>query len=181
MQDAVAIAAKALASQPEQQAVPFWKPILLVAMMVAAGSVTLMVGMPWGLLVLGATILFYMLGGFDTARRLHTATRFRVFSFGIAWFCVTIMSVGTQFVFPAFEELFLAMGQANVPLPTHLVMKWHPVLTLLPKLVGSVWMFWPSKATSLRAAIVASCLSIGLIVLAVAALYLPLWQARAIV
>ena len=150
-----------------------WKLAVLIFTLLLASVSMLWVDMFFGEALLLTAIVFHTYGGFDISKQLEGKTRFQIIGFVVTWLLVIAFSVFSQFIYPAFVDLFSAFG-GDLPLVTQLVMDGHSLLLLLPIVIGVVWAFWPVKAARLRVATRFGWFSLALMLIAVASLYLPI-------
>lgn len=155
-------------------AAPLWLSILIIVTIVGA-----IVGIVYGNIYIGAVLFIAAIflqtySGFGTARQAPGETRMRLAGFAFAWILCVLLAAGAQTFIPAFADTLGSFG-SDLPALTQASQRFHPVALLAPLLVALVWQFWPNRAARLRAATIVSWVSIALIVLMMASMYLPLW------
>lgn len=95
--------------------------------------------------------------------------------FVAGWMLCGLMALALQFIIPEFAAVLDSFG-ADLPLATKLVGMLVPWLLLAPIGIGLVWMYWPRPASRLKAAVIAGWVGTALMLMAVATMYLPIWQ-----
>ena len=150
-----------------------WKSVVLIFTLLLASVSMLWVDMFFGEALLLTAIVFHTYGGFGVSEQLEGKTRFQIIGFAVTWALVIVFSVYSQFIYPAFADLFSAFG-GDLPGLTQFVMDAHSLLLLLPIVIGVVWAFWPVKTARLRVATRFGLIGIGLMLMALVSMYLPI-------
>ena len=151
----------------------WWKSAVLIFTLLLASVSMLWVDMFFGEALLLTAIVFHTYGGLGVSEQLEGKTRFQIIGFVVTWLLVIAFSVFSQFIYPAFIDLFSSFG-SDLPLVTQLVMDGHSSLLLLPVVIGLLWAFWPVKTERLSVAALFGWLSIALMLMALASMYLPI-------
>ena len=160
--------------------VPWWKVLLLIALLIASIVVIFKFSIGFGAALLLTAVLFHSLGGFGVPELIRMESRIRIANFLISWGIVIALSIGLQYAFPQFIPLFSAFG-GDLPLLTQLTMSAYPLLLLLPFFVGLIWMIWPLRHARLRVAAMFAWLYVGLILMVIGTLYLPIFKMGSVV
>ncbi len=154
-------------------AAPLWLTILIIVTIVGA-----IVGIVYGNVFIGmvlfiAAIFMQTYSGFGTVHQVPGETRMRMGVFAFAWVLCVLLAAGAQTFVPAFEATLAAFG-SDISELTKTSQRVYPAALLAPLLVALVWQFWPNRAARLRAATIVSWVSVVLIVLMMASMYLPI-------
>lgn len=160
--------------------VPWWKILLLVALLIASSVVIFKTNIWFGAALLLTAVLFHGLGGFGVPELIRMESRIRIANFLVSWGIVTALSISLQYGIPQFLPLFSTFG-GDMPLLTQLTMRAYPLLLLLPFFVGLIWMIWPIQHARLRVAAMFAWLYVGLILMAIGTLYLPILKMGSVV
>ena len=151
----------------------WWKSAVFIFTLLLASVSMLWVDMLFGEALLLTAIVFHTYGGFGVSEQLEGKTRFQIIGFVVTWSLVIVFSISSQFIYPAFVDLFSSFG-SDLPLVTQWVMNAHSLLLLLPVVISLLWAFWPVKTERLDVASLFGWLSIALMLIALASMYLPI-------
>ena len=160
--------------------VPWWRVLLLVALLIASNVVIFKFSIWFGAALLLTAVLFHGLGGFGVPELIRMESRIRIANFLISWGIIIALSIGLQYVIPQVIPLFSSFG-GDIPLLTQLTMRAYPLLLLLPFFVGLIWMIWPIKHARLRVAAMFAWLYVGLVLMVIGTLYLPILKMGSVV